>query len=347
MKKRLFVEDCAKLGDRYYFASINYNLLFSVDESLSNLALEDCFPEEDFFAQRLSSKILIWDDCLIFVPMNSDKLWIWNNNIREWKGYRVPTLGMNRDKFFQAYIKDDTLYMFGCSVPAIVVFDLHNGNFRVIDEAFKSISTKKRYLEEACFRKNYIKIDNEIFMASCLDNSVMIFNLLDESVRLVKVGRDENKYSGIVFDGEKFWISSTNEYKVVVWDGQNEVIEYTCPPHDRGFVRPNGIYAIDPCTMFIPSRAGKSVLLKRMDEGLEWIFRDEKYRFVSTDDSGLISCEVDGTLQKTVGNSSISTVLEIDSEDIKNFACLNEHLDFAPVMHENDLIGIKEFISIT
>lgn len=228
-KVRLLSEDCVKVGDFIYFISGDYNIVFRIELSSGELSIVGSFPEEKMLARRLGSKIIEFNNELIFAPMAAKKIWKYNIDRKEWKGYEIKDIDGFEGTYdiFQALVYKDKIYMFGSNYPAIIIFDPMTDTCEYIEDPYSEKTDLKKTVKDGYFRSDYVQIENRIYRASELKNEVLIFNLDTYEYEYVTVGKAGFRYSGIDFDGSYFYLAPRKKTPAVKWDGKKdfEIIE--------------------------------------------------------------------------------------------------------------------------
>ena len=227
----LLSEDCIKIGDELCCISKDANIIYTINLIDKNVNLLGCIPEENIYAQRLGAKIVCWNDKLIFIPLNAEKIWIWNLKSKEWINFELKKYKSNSGnlKMFQGIVFNDKLYMIGHNYPAIICLDLINNNISYIEEPFDRLHEKKRYLKDCYFICEYVQKDQYIYIASSVENLVLKFDLDSNNFWWIEVGDEKNRYSGIAWDGENFWLAPRENTPIIKWNGKEEVTEYPLP----------------------------------------------------------------------------------------------------------------------
>ncbi|TCL58128.1 hypothetical protein EDD76_107244 [Kineothrix alysoides] len=227
----LIAEDCIQIDRKLLFVARDINIIFSLDMDNGKINLIDSIPEEDFIANRLSAKIVRWEQQLLFVPFNAKKIWIYRQDIKEWKSLVLMPVN-NEDislKMFQAIAYQDKVFLIGSNYPAIVCVDMEKETLTYFDRIYDCLKDKRKELEDCYVRCDCVQINDCFYMASALDNKVLKFDMSNCQYFWIEVGSDRNRYSGIAWDGSNFWLAPRQNTAIVKWDGTNKVTEYLLP----------------------------------------------------------------------------------------------------------------------
>lgn len=313
----LLAYDFLKLGNKLYFVAKDTNIIFSVDINSKKIEFVDCIPDECIYEKCLCYKIISWECEMIFVPMNAKKIWRYNVENKKWHGIGLGGYEDRKNKSFQAFIYMNNLFMIGCGCPAIFQIDLITEHVLIIDEPFKNLTKKKDLSTDIFFRSDFVRKGNKIFMASCQDNSIMEFDLHNKKVLFHKVGNKKNRYSGIAWDGEDFWISPRDKMPIVRWDGETNVTEYSIPydkiENEVGFL---GVVNTEHGLLFYGKKQ-YSILMNKKENNLEII--PKTYLFYKKEKDSFISLDFCGKLVIENGNEKIEIQLSEEKCRLKEF----------------------------
>lgn len=120
----LRAESCARIDNKYYFMAVDINVFYYVNIDTHELLYEGNIPSEDVDMYR-GAKIIGYHSDLVFIPLNSKYVSIYNVDTKEWNQIEVQNLEtFENDKFFSAYIYKDKLFLIGASCPAIMILNL-------------------------------------------------------------------------------------------------------------------------------------------------------------------------------------------------------------------------------
>lgn len=216
--------DCVEVDGYLYFFSVDFNLLYKLEISTGEISLLSSIPEENIFAERRCIKLVYYKDYLYLAPLTADKIWRYCLTDGSWKGYELKKLpgykGINA--FCDAVLYDEKIFFIGCRYPAIVILDLNTDELQYCENVFTNHLRELADLSiDSFFICEGVVNNNLIYMASCLSNMVMIFNMDTLECEYVSVGNERNCYSGIGYDGSYFYLSPRKKRDAVRWDGGN------------------------------------------------------------------------------------------------------------------------------
>jgi len=210
---------------RLWFTDMNLNELFSYDP-VSDLMSSVCvIKEEDESKGRLFGPIIPYCNEVILIPCSAGN--VYRVNIVNGKYLQVkldvPDLTKHKDylpdcKFLSAFLNRDAIWMVGSTYPAIIKYDLLLNKMFYFSDWIYSLERHINWPEDnAWFRKAFLK-ENSIYAPCCKANVVLVFDIESNQYRIIEVGDSEANFSGICFDGKKFWLSSRHKNGVYRWN---------------------------------------------------------------------------------------------------------------------------------
>lgn len=344
----IYTESCVKDKENVYFISRDTNILCVINIQSCQIDILSSIPDEDFFQTRLGAKLCIWNNKLILAPMNAKKIWIYDLKGKTWDGIEIKDYGekYRNVKFFRIILIDNWLYFIGTSYPAIIVLDLLNGVLTYHEEMYAALLEKREKIIDGFFRDDYVRINDDIYMASCLDNKVLKMHLKAFEWEWIAVGSSENRYSGIGYDGKNYWLSPRNNNIITKWDGKSEVSTIEIP--DEYMDEPKSFLGVvcQKDKILFP-RNGKNGSLIIKNEKIQsvhnsYVFYDllEDGSCAYQDMSGLLTIE---------GNNRLSVKLEINrhmrSKYLAHTDILLKDKPLDGIFYENEKIDLSMFMA--
>lgn len=345
----LLTEDCVQVENKIYFIARDINVVCSLDLNTQKVQIVDSIPEEDILASRLGAKIVHWRNELIFAPMKAKKIWLYNLDTKEWHGIKRKEIGDKKENglMFQAVLHGDKLFVIGSDYPAIICLDLLSEQTTYIESPYNRLKEVKEKIGDIYFRHGYVQRGTRIYMASCLDNYVLEFDMETLKHQWIKVGSEKNRYSGITWDGENFWLAPRTNTPIVKWDGGNVVEEYSLP---EGFEQEMTYFlgaVYDNGRIILPRMKNCAIDIVDLEKG-KMKLDEKRYSFYHrADNQGIVGQTLDGIMEICDRKSrSVCFKCVIDKKKIAEyFFSKNIHLTerLSQGMHrENSVIGIMD-----
>lgn len=227
----LCAENCLIYEDKAVFVAKQLNMIYMLDLTTREVKIVGSIPGEDFFGERLIGDIKYWNNQVIFVPLNAKKIWIYCLECSEWQGVTFEQ-NLSPDcnyKFMGSYLYEDQLYMFGFGYPGIGILNLNDHSIKFIDVTVGENEQLKTASDGCFWGMNYVIKDSKIYLASLRSNMVMKFNVETLKKEWISVGSSSNRYIGMDWDGQYFWLAPRTNGNIVKWDGENFVEEFPLP----------------------------------------------------------------------------------------------------------------------
>lgn len=151
--------------------------------------------------------------------MNSSKVSIYNLKSKDWKQIKIDEVeNHNYYRFFAATIYKDKLFLVGSIYPAIMIIDFKTYKTKYISQMYDKYMDEQSKNLDCFFRTDIACVESKLYIASCQKNEVVIFDMDNFNFETVVIGNDDNKYSGIAWDGESFWLSPRHNSSIVKWN---------------------------------------------------------------------------------------------------------------------------------
>ncbi len=271
MKKQLRMENFLYHNNKIYFVDADLNLLCCASLDNKKVEIIDSIPEENINENYLASDIQIYKNKLIIIPNVAKKLWIYDMDIRSWHGVDINTYKVEyiKYKFFQAVLWNNKLLLLGHQYPMNVRVDLDTEEIEYLDIP-NEVSDGYNFTQNVLFRDGYVIKDNFLYAPTCGSNYVMKLNLNTCDTKWERVGEEDNRFSGIVWHENYFWLSSNNKDEIVKWDGKKSanVIKGTLNIKNTwnymGIVQHNGY-------LIVPALLGKQTMYLDLNGDINYI----------------------------------------------------------------------------
>lgn len=218
---KVFMEDCAVVGDKIYFFSRDWNALCVTSLKTNETKFVSVMPGEKINAKRLCAGIIHYKNKLILIPMTAEKIWIYNLKNDQWKGLAREYMDgdSHHNEIFKAISYKGDLIFIGSNYPSIIRMNLETNELKYFNEPYTFLAPLKT--EDQCyFRTDYFLNENQLLLASCLNNYVLRINLDSFDFEWCEVGERDFCYSGIAWDGKHYWLSPRRGTPIVKWDGK-------------------------------------------------------------------------------------------------------------------------------
>lgn len=221
----LTAEDIVRVDDKYYFVALEINALCELDSD-DKIKVIGCIPDEDVYTRRVCSRLLSYGKQLVLLPMSGEKIWIYDLNVNSWESVEIDNPEDTEMKFMQGIMHKGRLILIGCYYSAIVLVDLVTKDILYVKQPYLELGVLQSQKCANYFRRDCAVNDGKLYMASCLCNKVLVFDIETTEWKYIDVGREERAFSGITFDGKYYWISPKTDNVLVRWDGREKYDEF-------------------------------------------------------------------------------------------------------------------------
>lgn len=347
MKKVAF-EDCVRVDESLYMIERNYNVIYHLNIYNGDLSIIGSIPGESIFASRLGSKIIHHNGDLYFSPMNAKKIWRFNIKSRQWKSYERKDISnwTTQTDMFQAIAYKNKIFFIGCLYPAIIVLDTISDKMEYIEEPYKILNLKAKEVGDACFRTDYVQIDNNIYMASCVTNEVFKFNMDTYEFDFISIGDEQFKYSGIAYDGKNFFLSPRKNTPIVIWDGHKgiKILELPQIFKERNGMIFGGVCCDEDKLIFPACFWDKSIVIENKTD---IIIEDASYYFYKKiDDKTVVNLRKNNELTIKFDGFEYKYTLEMDDKIIHTYLnSVANDISLNSIHTESDFVDLGMFIN--
>ncbi|MFV0518778.1 MAG: hypothetical protein ACK5LY_00755 [Lachnospirales bacterium] len=340
-KIKVLFEDLIVINQEIWFFSKYFNGLLKMDMDNGVVDVVSSIPKYKYDSERLVVKLIEFNGKIYCIPLKADEIWIYHIDSNIWESIELDDSITVKDglKFFQAKLFNDKI----CCVPAfyqrIVMIDTMTNRLTYI--AFMDEYTKKShyYLKDGFFRTDCAVKDDTLFLASCIDNRILCFNIVNYRVEWLTLGEKDNTYSGIMCIGNEFFISPRRSGNVIIWNGVNNYKEIVLPELENnyflgivGFNEKIYISGQSECGNIIIDEKTKSVNIEYLPLLARKVLEKEGL-MVSIRQSGDIDIETLSDIKKTLK-------CEIDKEKIIPFINTEE------ILRESEIMTLDMFLNL-
>ncbi|HCL01163.1 MAG TPA: hypothetical protein DHW61_01910 [Lachnoclostridium phytofermentans] len=322
-KKVIATEDCTRVGEELFFIAKDINIICKMNIVSGEVLIVDSLPEEDLLGKRLGSKIVFYNDELFFAPMEAKKIWRYNLKNRSWKGYERKVIDnwSPRGEMFQAICYKHKVFFVGAIYPAIIVLDLEKDELDYIETPFAKNKKIAEIKKDGYFRTDYVQIDNTIYLASCLTNEVIKFNLETYETVFIEVGAKDNCYAGIAYDGKEFYLAPRRVSPIVVWDGLKSYRELNLPNEliSKDGCIFGGIVCKDGNTYLPACFQATSLIINTIDKEINNIVKKQYHFHKFIGEETYVSLDYEGDMNIYEPSQHYQHVLSIDVEHVNTY----------------------------
>lgn len=342
----LLVKDCAYADRKFYFIAKQFNLLFCFDYEKKEIILLDVIPEGAIVEDEICGAIVQIRDQLICTPNKTPFIWVYHLKEKIWTRVELKQSKTGKRGILQAFEYKGYLFLVGSWYPAIVRIDVESWEIEYFEDPYEEKKKKIGKVFDAFFRSHYVIKKNYLYLASCLDNSVLQFNLDTGDYKWIIIGDSENRFSGIAYDGNDFWLAPRFNSPIIQWNGNEIICKKILPDNFDG--DNNYFFGIiyEEDNVILPNMLKPcSVIIKTKENTINTI--EKQYTLMKELGNGLIvSQTIEGYLEISEKTSTYIYRLEINSDEFLNFyESKGKKVIKEPVFFkEGDIFSLDRFI---
>ena len=214
----LVVEDSCVINSKLYFIIRGMRLLFDFDTETQEINVVDVLPVGEPFDINDGIKMFGKKNKIIFTPMGTKCIWIYNIIVNKWHSIDLP-LVCDRSIDMQLFVSvmyNEKLVMIGCHLPYIICVDVNTNRVDYVDLMDcmnkKTIPYFDRFrfcMEKNCFTIPRLNSDEEINVLIMEDNVEWQINRINKYENNAKGG-----FGNFVVDGRKICVR--NDYTLII-----------------------------------------------------------------------------------------------------------------------------------
>lgn len=298
---KVLSECFVKLNNRIILVSKDANLIYEVNTMDHSIKYVGHIPNEAADAKRLVSEIHLYKDKLIFIPLNASKIWISDTDFSRWESIEIEN---NSDcchlRFFLSVIYKDKLYLFGAFYPAIIIIDLISYKSEYLKDVCQEQFSIAKEKNDCLFRKDFVVRNSTIYLASCVNNQILCFNMDSYQYNWISIGSEDNRFVGLADSGQYLWAAPRYNSCLVKININNLDVEEIELPHKPDYICNFGGIVYDEEKLILPGLLGNGYYYYIENNGGKW--QEDKNRFLfyrrSNQDGLIYAMDFDGNIIK-------------------------------------------------
>lgn len=165
---------------------------------------------------------------IILIPYNTEDIYIYDIEKKQGKKLVLNKVQKSDMLFSEAIEYKDKLFLIPQCYPAVVSLNVNSLEVQEYEDCVKPFLKDGEYIP--LFIWAYFKKEQYLYLASCNNSKILIFNMEDGSFEIKKIGNYLYGYTNMIFDGESFWLAAYKKNRIVRWKEETgETEEYTYP----------------------------------------------------------------------------------------------------------------------
>ena len=222
----LIFENLFDDGEQFWFTSMNFNSLWTMDKTTCEIKYMGSFPAEQGEKWRQFYYIVREADRLFFIPLAADHIAVYSIEEKKFSTISIPEypdsveqkIKFNPEsKFVGGYIYEHNLYLAPSTYPGILKYNLNTGEMKIIDDWLPEMNGLIKTSYSMGYFSRGICSQNKLFLACIEADALFEFDMEDNSYLFHKINSGNLGYHGICFDGKSYWLSPVKGGSVVKW----------------------------------------------------------------------------------------------------------------------------------
>lgn len=169
---------------------------------------------------------------IILMPHNAEDIYVYD--IKKKLGMKIflPDFKIGKRMFNEAVEYNEKLFLVPRCYPAILSIDVQSMEICEYRECIEPFLLEDK--NEQMFNWAYFQKEEYLYLASCNDSRIIIFNMKDYSYEIKKIGDYPYGYYRMIYDGEYFWLAAYKINHIVRWNEHSgDTREYTYPVEQK------------------------------------------------------------------------------------------------------------------
>lgn len=167
-------------------------------------------------------------DKIVLVPHNTKDIYIYDIEKEQAIKIVLSNSSCEMPLFSGAEEYKEKIYFIPKSYPAIVSMDMHDLKIHEYKECINPFHTKNQ--GEWMFGWAYLRKENYLYLASCNESRILIFDMENGNYEIKKIGDYAKGYVHMIYDGQFFWLAAGRENCVIQWEEKTgNTKKYTYP----------------------------------------------------------------------------------------------------------------------
>lgn len=230
-KVKIEIEDAVLDGDKIWFSAQDFNSLFSMDLHTKKTEFVGRFPNEPYSGKRLYVSMKLIKKKIYFIPFYAKSIAVYDIEKRMFSNIHIDeTLikcNLNAPLFMGVEEYKNYLFILPVFSKAIIRINLLNDELKYIQDWSMQVQEHIFNPNDGYFRRQSVINGDKLIVPFCNANAVLELNCDTLQSKIYELGSQQRGYSGIYYDGEKFWLSPRSSGNLASWNLETNTISYT------------------------------------------------------------------------------------------------------------------------
>lgn len=268
--------------NKVWFPAINYNGIFSFDNTSGKVELETKLRGELTVMDHLVGKPVCYEDYLVWAPIHAKGIWAMNLNEKELlliDGSEVQACLNGMIKFSKILIYANKLYLFPGAAKEIIEIDMDRKkafSYLKLEEEYKKVfGTGYQYLSDS----GWHEYEGKIYFALS-EKPCMVFIDMKTKVFDVVQGWQESCGIQVLFGvGNNIYIVMADGH-VALWDINLQAIRWKMKvaDHLKDVEELTEAFLYDDCIFFVSSKKNIGIKIERKNDKAYWFTYESEWQ---------------------------------------------------------------------
>lgn len=329
--------NCEAISDRIFFVSNDMNLVLEYSLDRDEVVLLPP-PDENIFGIGLYGNIIVFNDLIFAIPFNTKNIWELRNK-NTWKKVSIP--GSEYKRFLGAVLIDKYIYLLGFGQKEIYKF---NTLTYQIKELKVDIELENLKIEEAGFLGfDYEIVEGKIFAPIMCANKIIEIDPKTDLINIIDVPSSSTGYSGIIYDGEGFWLAPRKGLYFVHYLLNGKVEEYELPKeYEKDRIYFGGAYKEDKHIVFT-AFYGKNFRFRPEFPKEYQVFEPSIYYCKILNNKGMVIHERNGQTYYVDSNGKVRK-LNLSISNVSRLEYIGKYMDNKMIFFEGNELSLDEYL---
>lgn len=215
-RQKTFFLDCAVEGKNIWFVANGYNAICKTNIQTKITEFVARIPGEQYGADWLYCGTVFADDKLFLIPQEADALCIYDMKEKRFqKNYLNNAVRSNYD---MGIMYKKALFLKPLLNEAIAKYDIELNRLEAYTDGVEALTIVSNEEKSSEYRWGVTKIENKLLMAAAHRNAVLETNLDNGEFNIYSVGKQDNRFFGMEYDGENYWLLPYKGKDIVKWN---------------------------------------------------------------------------------------------------------------------------------
>ncbi len=332
--------NCEVVSDNLFFVSSDMNLVLKYSLSKDEVILLPP-PKGNMFEMGLYGNVAAFDGCVYLVPFNYGNIWKYGGE-NGWEEIPVPG-SANKRRFLGAVLVEHYIYLLGFGRKEIYKFNILT--YQITELNINNKLEVSEIGDEGFLGSDYEIIDGRIFVPVMCANKILEIVPETDSINVINVPSRSNGYSGIIYDGDGFWLSPRKGRYFVHYLLNGKIEEYELPnEYKSDEMYFGGVYKEGNYIVFNAFN-GKNLKFRAESPNEYETFEPSIYYYKKLKNNGKVLHERNGQTYYIDDNGD-RKILNLSMSRTDKLEYIGKYMDKKMILTETYFFSLSEYLKV-